>query len=190
MSPCFGIEYRERPLSSVLLALSPSWVMHDPFRAYWHPDRDQSADGLYDHDHAMEAVERVPSFLNEVVLLDRSSLDRDRLRTEKKRHGHAPPDWARRYDYFLDNHRLLSECADLVVFPSLWLSDDTHGNFVLFCRQVQVLEAISAGTTLLPIVPAAVLATWPQVMLDYLRTGDAWDREQPHGRVLKPLDDG
>lgn len=173
MNTLFGLEYFQRPLKSLLLELSPSWVMHDPFGVYWHPEREENPEGLYETNEALEAIEANYDWLDSVVLFDGSSLNRDVLRTVKKRHGYPPPDWARRYDFFLDNHLRLSECADIVVFPKLWLSDNAHGNAVLFCRRPKLLQTICTGAVLLPIAPEAVLASWPRDMLDYMEAKES-----------------
>lgn len=168
---CFAVEFTNAPISERLLQLAESWLVYDPFRCFWIPEREGSADGINDLGDDLTSLDAGYSWLNSVVLFDSRSADLGILRSMRTPNGQARPDWALRYDFFLMNYVWLRKVADLAVFPSLWAPDHTDGNFVALCADSDDLRKIAENSVVTPILPAAVLRAWPEKMFNYIKLG-------------------
>lgn len=168
---CFAVEFFNAPLSGRLRQLSESWLIYDPFRCFWMPEKEAGADGINDLGDDLALLDEGHSWLNSVVLLDSRSANLGMLRSMRTPNDQARPDWALRYDFFLMNYAWLRRAANLTVFPSLWAPDHNDGNFVILCADVDNLRTVAENSIVTPISPAAVLRAWPEKMFNYIKSG-------------------
>ena len=171
MEHCYALEYFKMPLSACLQRLHSSWLLYDPFRNFWVPGRESRSDGIYDLGTCLDLLDEGYGWINSVVLFDSKTVDAERLRNAAVPSSQARPDWALRYDYFLANYVWLRDVAELVVFPEIWMPDNTDGNLVLLCDNPGRLDSVIDGVVVTPIFPSAVLRAWPVKMLNYIKFG-------------------
>lgn len=168
---CFALEHLEMERSELFGRISESWIMFDPFNLLSAPDLEESSSKTYIFDGDLSFVDRDYDWFGSVVFFDAVSFDQDELEKLTITKANTLPDWAAKFDFFMTNHEKFGKVSDNVLIPGMWHVDHLHGNHVMFCRDVRVLESFVGEITFEPIVPAAVLRVWPREMLRYIRSG-------------------